>query len=77
MENDLTPQETSINPEHSVIMPKEIVIKNRIRLPTRRGWAAIKVAGLYRQQKTLKELCRDHGAPLHLARHYLYQHKTK
>jgi len=72
-----TPQETSINPEHSVIMPKETVVKTRIRLPTKKGWAAMKVADLFKNQKTLAELCRDHGAPLHLARHYLYQHKTK
>jgi hypothetical protein len=72
-----TPTETSINPEHSVIMPKETVVKTRIRLPTKRGWAAMKVADLFKAQKTLRELCRDHGAPLHLARHYLYQNKTK
>jgi len=70
-----TPKETSINPEQSVIMPKETVIKTRIRLPTKRGWAAMKVADLFKAQKTLRELCRDHGAPLHLARHYLYQTK--
>jgi hypothetical protein len=72
-----TPTETSINPEHSILMPKETVIKTRIRLPTKRGWAAMKVADLFKAQKTLRELCRDHGAPLHLARHYLYQNKTK
>ena len=78
MNQETTPKETSINPENSVVMPKEVVvIKNRIRLPTKRGWAAMKVADLFKAQKTLRELCRDHGAPLHLARHYLYQNKTK
>ena len=77
MEQDITSKETSINPEQSILMPKEIVIKTRIRLPTKRGWAAMKVADLFKAQKTLRELCRDHGAPLHLARHYLYQNKTK
>lgn len=77
MNQELTPTETSDNHDLTVIMPKETVIKHRIRLPTRRGWAAMKVADLFRNQKTLRELCRDHGAPLHLARHYLYQNKTK
>ena len=77
MNQELTPKETSNNPEHSVVMPKEVVVVTRNRLPTKRGWAAIKVCNLYKQQKTLRELCRDHGAPLHLARHYLYQNKTK
>ena len=71
---NMNQEETSINPEHSVVMPKEtVVIKNLIRLQTKRGWAAMKVAALFKSQKTLRELCRDHGAPLHLARHYLYQ----
>jgi len=70
-----TPNKESINTDQTVLMPKEIVVKTRIRLPTRRGWAAMKVADLFKAQKTLAELCRDHGAPLHLARHYLYQHK--
>lgn len=70
-----TPTETSDNHDLTVIMPKETVIKHRIRLPTKRGWAAMKVADLFRSQKTLRELCRDHGAPLHLARHHLYQTK--
>ena len=77
MEQDITSKETSINPEQSILMPKETVVKTRIRLPTKRGWAAMKVADLFKAQKTLRELCRDHGAPLHLARHYLYQNKTK
>jgi hypothetical protein len=77
MEQDITSKETSINPEETVLMPKETVVKTRIRLPTKRGWAAMKVADLFKAQKTLRELCRDHGAPLHLARHYLYQNKTK
>jgi len=78
MNQDITPQQTGIDNAETVLMPKEIVIKkNRIRLPTKRGWAAMKVAELFKAQKTLKALCRDHGAPLHLARHYLYQNKTK
>jgi hypothetical protein len=78
MTQDITPQQTGIDNAQTVLMPKEIVIKkNRIRLPTKRGWAAMKVAELYKSQRTLRELCRDHGAPLHLARHYLYQNKTK
>jgi len=72
-----TPNKESINTDQTVLMPKETVIKTRIRLPTKRGWAAMKVADLFKAQKTLRELCRDHGAPLHLARHYLYQNKTK
>ena len=75
MNQETTPKETSNNPEHSILMPKETVIVSRNRLPTKRGWAAMKVADLFRNQKTLRELCRDHGAPLHLARHYLYQTK--
>lgn len=75
MKEETTPKEESINTEHSVVMPKEVVIVTRNRLPTKRGWAAMKVADLFRSQKTLRELCRDHGAPLHLARHYLYQTK--
>ena len=70
-----TPNKESINTDQTVLMPKETVIKTRIRLPTKRGWAAMKVADLFKAQKTLRELCRDHGAPLHLARHYLYQTK--
>jgi hypothetical protein len=77
MEKYITPQQTGINTDQTVLMPKETVIKTRIRLPTKRGWAAMKVADLFKNQKTLRELCRDHGAPLHLARHYLYQNKTK
>ena len=77
MNQETTPKETSINPDQTVLMPKEVVVVTRNRLPTKRGWAAIKVADLFRSQKTLRELCRDHGAPLHLARHYLYQNKTK
>jgi hypothetical protein len=75
MEQDITSRETSIDNAQTVLMPKETVIKTRIRLPTKRGWAAMKVADLFKAQKTLRELCRDHGAPLHLARHYLYQTK--
>lgn len=75
MKEETTPKETSINPENSVVMPKEVVVVTRNRLPTKRGWAAMKVADLFKAQKTLRELCRDHGAPLHLARHYLYQTK--
>ena len=75
MNQETTPKETSINPDQTVLMPKETVIVSRNRLPTKRGWAAMKVADLFRNQKTLRELCRDHGAPLHLARHYLYQTK--
>jgi hypothetical protein len=70
-----TPQQTGIDNAQTVLMPKETVIKTRNRLPTKRGWAAMKVADLFKAQKTLRELCRDHGAPLHLARHYLYQTK--
>jgi len=70
-----TPNKESINTDQTVLMPKETVIKTRNRLPTKRGWAAMKVADLFKAQKTLRELCRDHGAPLHLARHYLYQTK--
>ena len=77
MNQEITPQQTGIDNAQTVLMPKEIVIKTRNRLPTRRGWAAMKVADLFKAQKTLRELCRDHGAPLHLARHYLYQNKTK
>ena len=73
MNQEETPTETGDNHDLTVIMPKETVIKQRIRLPTKRGWAAMKVADLFKAQKTLRELCRDHGAPLHLARHYLYQ----
>jgi hypothetical protein len=75
MNQDITPQQTGINNAQTVLMPKETVVKTRIRLPTKRGWAAMKVADLFKNQKTLRELCRDHGAPLHLARHYLYQTK--
>ena len=75
MNQEETPKETGDSPTQTVLMPKETVIKHRIRLPTKRGWAAMKVADLFKAQKTLRELCRDHGAPLHLARHYLYQHK--
>ena len=77
MNQEETPKETGDSPTQTVLMPKETVIITRNRLPTRRGWAAIKVAELFKSQKTLRELCRDHGAPLHLARHYLYQNKTK
>jgi hypothetical protein len=77
MDQEITPQQTGIDNAQTVLMPKETVVKTRIRLPTKRGWAAMKVADLFKAQKTLRELCRDHGAPLHLARHYLYQHKTK
>ena len=77
-QEEITPKETGDSLTQTVLMPKEIVvIKNRIRLPTKRGWAAMKVAALFKSQKTLRQLCRDHGAPLHLARHYLYQNKTK
>ena len=72
-----TPKETGDSLTQTVLMPKEVVVVTRNRLPTKRGWAAMKVADLFRSQKTLRELCRDHGAPLHLARHYLYQNKTK
>ena len=72
-----TPKETGDSLTQTVLMPKETVIVSRNRLPTKRGWAAMKVADLFRSQKTLRELCRDHGAPLHLARHYLYQNKKK
>ena len=75
MNQEITPKQTGINPDQTVLMPKEVVVVTRNRLPTRRGWAAIKVAELFKSQKTLRELCRDHGAPLHLARHYLYQNK--
>jgi hypothetical protein len=75
MNQEITPQQTGIDNAQTVLMPKETVIKTRNRLPTKRGWAAMKVADLFKAQKTLRELCRDHGAPLHLARHYLYQHK--
>lgn len=75
MKEETTPKETSNNPEQTVLMPKETVIVTRNRLPTKRGWAAMKVAKLFKEQSTLAELCRDHGAPLHLARHYLYQSK--
>jgi hypothetical protein len=77
MNQEITPKETGDSLTQTVIMPKETVIITRNRLPTKRGWAAMKVADLFRNQKTLRELCRDHGAPLHLARHYLYQNKTK
>ena len=76
MNQELKPKQTGDSLTQTVLMPKEIVvIKNRIRLPTKRGWAAMKVADLFKAQKTLRQLCRDHGAPLHLARHYLYQNK--
>ena len=75
MNQEETPKETGDSLTQTVLMPKETVIVSRNRLPTRRGWAAIKVAELFKSQKTLRELCRDHGAPLHLARHYLYQNK--
>ena len=77
MNQETTPKETGDSLTQTVLMPKEVVIVTRNRLPTKRGWAAMKVADLFRNQKTLRELCRDHGAPLHLARHYLYQNKTK
>ena len=77
MNQEITPKETGDSLTQTVIMPKQTVIISRNRLPTKRGWAAMKVADLFRNQKTLRELCRDHGAPLHLARHYLYQNKTK
>ncbi len=77
MNQETTPKETSDSLTQTVLMPKEVVVVSRNRLPTRRGWAAMKVADLFKAQKTLRELCRDHGAPLHLARHYLYQNKTK
>lgn len=75
MNQEITPKETGDSLTQTVIMPKETVIITRNRLPTKRGWAAMKVADLFKAQKTLRELCRDHGAPLHLARHYLYQTK--
>ncbi len=75
MNQKITPHQTGIDNAQTVLMPKETVVKTRIRLPTKRGWAAMKVADLFKAQKTLRELCRDHGAPLHLARHYLYQTK--
>lgn len=75
MNQEITPKQTGINPDQTVLMPKEVVVVTRNRLPTKRGWAAMKVADLFKAQKTLRELCRDHGAPLHLARHYLYQTK--
>ena len=70
-----TPNKECITTNQTVLMPKEVVVVTRNRLPTKRGWAAMKVADLFKAQKTLRELCRDHGAPLHLARHYLYQNK--
>jgi len=75
MNQETTPKETGDSLTQTVLMPKEVVVVTRNRLPTKRGWAAMKVADLFRSQKTLRELCRDHGAPLHLARHYLYQTK--
>lgn len=77
MNQETTPKETGDSLTQTVLMPKEVVVVTRNRLPTKRGWAAMKVADLFKAQKTLRELCRDHGAPLHLARHYLYQNKTK
>ena len=74
-QEEITPKETGDSLTQTVLMPKETVIVSRNRLPTKRGWAAMKVADLFKAQKTLRELCRDHGAPLHLARHYLYQNK--
>ena len=75
MNQEITPKETGDSLTQTVLMPKQTVIVTRNRLPTKRGWAAMKVADLFKNQKTLRELCRDHGAPLHLARHYLYQTK--
>lgn len=55
----------------TIFMPPTIPAKGRP--PTPKQELALKAATLYKQQRSLKEICESLGASIYLARWYIYQ----
>jgi hypothetical protein len=59
----------------TIFMPPTIPAKGRP--PTAKQELALKAAQIYKQQKSLKEICDSLGASIFLARWYIYQCPTQ
>ena len=55
----------------ALFMPPTIPAKGRP--PTPKQELALKAAQIYKQQRSLKEICESLGASIYLARWYIYQ----
>ena len=59
----------------TIFMPPTIPAKGRP--PTAKQELALKAAQIYKQQRSLKEICDSLGASIFLARWYIYQCPTQ